>query len=109
MVTLDHGQIRGIPIVAADVEDFHTCIELCELLQVTHKGSIFTCWNGRANNDYLFERLDRDLANKEFIALFSIIKVEQLPRYGSNNAPLFLRLDNSDSSVKKIMTPFLRS
>ncbi|KAK4737150.1 hypothetical protein R3W88_000847 [Solanum pinnatisectum] len=55
--------IGGVLVDTADIDDFKTCIEFCDLSQVPFKGSPFTWWNGRARDDCIFERLDRILVN----------------------------------------------
>lgn len=53
-------------MVYADVKDFQNYVELCDLSQVQYKGSPFTWWNGRVENDCIFERLDRILTKFDF-------------------------------------------
>ncbi|KAH0695094.1 hypothetical protein KY290_021279 [Solanum tuberosum] len=52
-------KIGGLPVTAADIEDFRNCIESSDLSQISFKGCPFTWWNGRAGDDCIFERLDR--------------------------------------------------
>lgn len=41
-VVLNKEEKIGGVVTASDVEDFHDCIETCELFQVQHKGIPFT-------------------------------------------------------------------
>ncbi|WMV19930.1 hypothetical protein MTR67_013315 [Solanum verrucosum] len=49
-------KIGGLPVLAADYEDFETWISSCDLQEVNFKGSPYTWWNGRAGKDCIFER-----------------------------------------------------
>lgn len=58
MILNGEEKIGGLPVVNVDSDDFKTCIESCDLIQIPYKGSLLTWWNGRAGNDCFFERLD---------------------------------------------------
>ncbi|KAG5610650.1 hypothetical protein H5410_021931 [Solanum commersonii] len=94
-------KIGGIPVVAADVEDFNNCVEACDVLQIQYKGSPFTWWNGRAGDDCIFERLDRVFSNSEFQGLYSHLEVEHLTRDGSDHAALLLSCENRNSKLQR--------
>lgn len=64
----DKEKIGGLPIQDADHEDFDYCIETCDLTRVNFQGSPFTWWNGRAENDCIFKRLDRILFNPQMLS-----------------------------------------
>lgn len=83
-------------MVDAGHEDFKTCIESFDLVEVHYKGSPFTWWNGRVGDDCIFERLDRILINSNFQELHSHIEVEHLSRNSLDHAPLLLNCENSD-------------
>ncbi|XP_059291227.1 uncharacterized protein LOC132044740 [Lycium ferocissimum] len=78
----------GNPIQPQDVEEFAFCINSCELEEVKFKGSPFTWWNGRADEECIFERLDRMLVNSPLLDNFGNTEVEHLARTGSDHAPL---------------------
>lgn len=42
MVLNGEENIEGLPLIDVDHEDFRTCIESCNLVQVSHTGSPFT-------------------------------------------------------------------
>ncbi|XP_070034714.1 uncharacterized protein [Nicotiana tomentosiformis] len=65
------------------------------------KGSIFTWWNGRADEDFIFKRLDRCLANMEFQQTFPILEVTHLSKIGSDHSPMLLKCDFEAPPVKK--------
>uniref|UniRef100_A0A0V0I5C8 Putative ovule protein n=1 Tax=Solanum chacoense TaxID=4108 RepID=A0A0V0I5C8_SOLCH len=58
-------KIGGLPVSDADHEDFENCISSCNLNEIQFRGNPFTWWNGRANNECIFERLDRILSNQK--------------------------------------------
>ncbi|XP_075076678.1 uncharacterized protein LOC142163304 [Nicotiana tabacum] len=64
-------------------------------------GSIFTWWNGRVEEDCIFERLDRCLANLQFQQTFSGIEVQHLSKTGSDHSPMYLKCDIETPPIKK--------
>lgn len=64
------NKIRGLPIAAAEIENFKDCIESCDITQIHHKDISFTWWNGRAGDDYIFEKLYMLFSNVEFQKIF---------------------------------------
>ncbi|XP_075100741.1 uncharacterized protein LOC107770100 [Nicotiana tabacum] len=64
-------------------------------------GSIFTWWNGRAEEDCIFKRLDRCLANVEFQQTFPGIEVQHLSKTGSDHSPMYLKCDIETPPIKK--------
>ncbi|XP_075098448.1 uncharacterized protein LOC142175489 [Nicotiana tabacum] len=64
-------------------------------------GSIFTWWNGRAEEDCIFKRLDRCLANVEFQQTFPGIEVQHLLKTGSDHCPMYLKCDIETPQIKK--------
>lgn len=63
VVLIPKEKIGGLSVSDADHEDFDYCISACELNEVPFKGIPLTRWNGRADNECIFERLDRILIN----------------------------------------------
>ncbi|KAH0706068.1 hypothetical protein KY285_010599 [Solanum tuberosum] len=94
-------KIGGLPVIAADYDDFENCISSCDLTEVKFKGSHFTWWNGRAGDDSIFERLDRILINQQMQGWFNHTEVEHLPRTGSDHAPLLFSCDVNKVKHKK--------
>ncbi|XP_019257601.1 PREDICTED: uncharacterized protein LOC109235804 [Nicotiana attenuata] len=64
-------------------------------------GRIFTWWNGRAEEDCIFKRLDRCLAKSEFQQTFPGLEVQHLPKIGSDHSPMQLKCDIENPSVQK--------
>lgn len=58
--------------------DFAQCISNCGLTELNFIGSNYTWWNGRINEECVFKRLDRVLANAELREIFPNSEVHHL-------------------------------
>ncbi|XP_009757806.1 uncharacterized protein [Nicotiana sylvestris] len=74
----EEEKFGGLPVPINEVDDFRHCINSCNLIDLGFKGSIFTWWNGRAEEDCIFKRLDRVLGNMELQQLFPSVEVTSL-------------------------------
>ncbi|XP_019263812.1 PREDICTED: uncharacterized protein LOC109241529 [Nicotiana attenuata] len=97
----EEEKFGGLPVHINEIDDFRHCINTCNLSDLGFKGSIFTWWNGRAEEDCIFKRLDRCVANAEFQQTFLGIEVQHLPKTGSDHSPLQLKCDIENPPVKK--------
>lgn len=84
-----------------EVEDFRHCINTCNLRDLCFKGIIFTWWNGRVEEDCIFKRLDRVLANMEFQHLFPSVEITHLYKSESDHSTLLIMCDPNFTHVKK--------
>uniref|UniRef100_A0A1U7Y9B7 Uncharacterized protein LOC104245743 n=1 Tax=Nicotiana sylvestris TaxID=4096 RepID=A0A1U7Y9B7_NICSY len=104
-------KIGGLPVYPPEYEDFAFCVNSCELFDLGFKGSPFTWWNGRPNEECIFKRLDRIMVNMPFQTLFPTIEIEHLIRTGSDHAPLLLSCGDESLKCSKaedfIGDPFL--
>ncbi|XP_075074378.1 uncharacterized protein LOC142161983 [Nicotiana tabacum] len=66
----------GLPVSLLEVDDFRHCINTCNLTDLGFKGSIFTWWNGRSEEDCIFKRLDRYFGNNELQQTFPGLEVQ---------------------------------
>ncbi|KAH0766277.1 hypothetical protein KY285_002148 [Solanum tuberosum] len=80
---------------------FINCILDSGLLDMGFTGSPYTWCNGRAPKRRIWARLDRALANSEWIQMFSESSVEHLVRTGSDHAPMLISTSNSLREPKK--------
>ncbi|KAH0773047.1 hypothetical protein KY290_010184 [Solanum tuberosum] len=80
---------------------FINCILDSGLLDMGFTGSPYTWCNGRAPKRRIWARLDRALANSEWIQSFSESSVEHLVRTGSDHAPMLISTSNSLREPKK--------
>ncbi|XP_070031969.1 uncharacterized protein [Nicotiana tomentosiformis] len=91
----------GLPVSLNEIDDFRHCINTCNLFNLGFKGSIFTWWNKRADEDCIFKRLDRCLDNVEFQQTFPGLEVIHLSKIGSDHSPILLKCDIEAVPVKK--------
>ncbi|XP_019257605.1 PREDICTED: uncharacterized protein LOC109235806 [Nicotiana attenuata] len=97
----EEEKFGGLPISMNEVNDFRHCVNTCNLSDLGFKGSIFTWWNGRAEDDCIFKRLDRCLANIEFQQMLPTIEVEHLSKIGSDHSPMLLTCSSDAIPIKK--------
>lgn len=94
-------KFSGLPVSLNEVNDFRHCINTCNLTNLGFKGSIFTWWNGRVEEDCIFKRLDRFLANMEFQQMLPGIEITDLSKIGSDHSPMMLSCNTATEPVKK--------
>ncbi|XP_070032022.1 uncharacterized protein [Nicotiana tomentosiformis] len=92
-------RIGGLSVHMNEVLDFRHCVNTCNLFDLVFKGSIYTWWNGRGEDDCIFQRLDRCLANVEFQQMFARLEITHLSKIGSDHRPMMLSL----KKVKKAL------
>ncbi|XP_019257607.1 PREDICTED: uncharacterized protein LOC109235809 [Nicotiana attenuata] len=97
----EEEKFGGLPVSLNEVDEYRHCINTCNLTDLGFKGSIFTWWNGRAEEDWIFKRLDRCFANMEFQQLFPGLEVTHLPKIGSDRCPIYLKFDIEATPIKK--------
>ncbi|XP_075101658.1 uncharacterized protein LOC142177094 [Nicotiana tabacum] len=83
-------KIGGLPVHPPEYEDFAFCVNSCGLFEQGYKGSPFTWWNGRSNDECISKRLYRIFVNLLFQNMLLTIEVEHLIRTGSDHAPLLM-------------------
>nr|XP_009759375.1 PREDICTED: uncharacterized protein LOC104211932 [Nicotiana sylvestris] len=81
----EEEKIGGLPVYPSEYEYFAFCVNSCGLFDLGYKGSPFTWWNGRPNEECIFKRL-----------------VEHLIRTGSDHAPLLM---SCGKEAKKFVKP----
>ncbi|KAG5570617.1 hypothetical protein H5410_060383 [Solanum commersonii] len=74
----EEEKLGGLEFTQMEAIDFAQCINTCALSEVRFSGSKFTWWNGRINDECIFERLDRVLVNDVFREIFSSTEVQHL-------------------------------
>ncbi|XP_070010830.1 uncharacterized protein [Nicotiana sylvestris] len=103
----EEEKFGGLPVSLNEIDDFRHCINTCNLFDLGFKGSIFTWWNGRAEEDCIFKRLDRCLANGEFQQTFPGIEVQHLSKTGSDHSPIanpFILFNHKLKKLKKALS-----
>ncbi|XP_060190706.1 uncharacterized protein LOC132619967 [Lycium barbarum] len=99
----EEEKIGGLPILPQEYEDFAFYINSCDLTEISFKGSPFTWWNGRADRECIFKRLDRMLSNDHLQNWFDHLEVEHLSRTGSDHAPMLL---SCNDQTQHFVRPF---
>ncbi|XP_019240850.1 PREDICTED: uncharacterized protein LOC109220840 [Nicotiana attenuata] len=97
----EEEKFGGLPVSLNEIDDFRHCVNTCSLYDLGFKGSIFTWWKGRAEDECIFKRLDRCLANAEFQETFPGIEVTHLSKTGSDHSPMQLKCDTDTPPIKK--------
>ncbi|XP_019238339.1 PREDICTED: uncharacterized protein LOC109218432 [Nicotiana attenuata] len=90
-VILDEEEkFGGLPVSINEVDNFRHCMNTCNLTNMGFKGSIYTWWNGRAEEDCIFKRLDRFFANMELQQIWPGLEITHLSKIGSDHCPLLI-------------------
>ncbi|XP_075645403.1 uncharacterized protein LOC142616429 [Castanea sativa] len=111
----DSGLQRESIIIGPEVLGLHFNYEVANEKGMTQKmgwicreqsrGPEFT-WHGKRRGELVWERLDRGVANYEWLNKFPIGRVQHLHRFTSNHKPLLLALDPNGESNKWKRKPF---
>ncbi|XP_019242361.1 PREDICTED: uncharacterized protein LOC109222455, partial [Nicotiana attenuata] len=97
----EEEKFGGLPVSLNEVDDFRHCINTCNLADLGFKGSIYTWWNGRSEEDCIFKRLDRCLGNMELQQTFPGLEITHLSKTGSDHCPMLLKCDIEVEPIKK--------
>ncbi|KAG5579801.1 hypothetical protein H5410_050428 [Solanum commersonii] len=97
-------EIGGRAVTKIEVRDFNHVLNVCNLEDRGFRGSKYTWWSGRTNEECIFKRLDRVLTNDKMQDIFPILEVEHLVRSGYDYAPLSITSEKSREDVNK---PFI--
>ncbi|KAF7801271.1 reverse transcriptase [Senna tora] len=92
----------GNPAPLNRIREFKECVERSELADLGFVGQKFTWFNKRADGAMIFERIDRFLANSEWINHFPEALNYHLPRIKSDHVPLLLvsKPSNNVTSIR---------
>ncbi|XP_070032860.1 uncharacterized protein LOC142168298 [Nicotiana tabacum] len=91
----------GLPVSLNEVDDFRHCMNTCNLIDMGFKGSIYTWWNRRAEEDCFFKRLDRMFANMELQQLWPGLEINHLSKIVLDHCPLLLTYNPDPVPIKK--------
>ncbi|KAH0714753.1 hypothetical protein KY284_007658 [Solanum tuberosum] len=101
VIISDEEKIGGMPVYPNEYEDFAFCVNSCDLVEVSFKGSPFIRWNGRIDDQCIFKRLDRYMMNQVGLGYFGLVESEHLARTGSDHAPMLLTCGQKTDVVKR--------
>ncbi|XP_027171719.1 uncharacterized protein LOC113771332 [Coffea eugenioides] len=82
------------------ISDFNTAIFDCHLQELPYSGSPYT-WSGIGAGARIWKRLDRVLANHQWLSFLPNTSVQHLNRATSDHSPLLVTLQPANSSVPK--------
>lgn len=90
-------KLSAHPPLVKQMEDFGAALEDCQLIDLGFRGYKFTWNNKRPSTANTRERLDRAVANKEWLDMFSASTVLHKFSHASDHMPLILQtgMDNS--------------
>ncbi|KAA3488532.1 non-ltr retroelement reverse transcriptase [Gossypium australe] len=91
--------IRGLPRGQKRMDAFRETLEECKLMDIGYSGVWFTWEKGNLPETNIRERLDRGVANEEWLLLFPMVKVQHLPYSTSDHCPIFINTDTLDISI----------
>ncbi|XP_075108851.1 uncharacterized protein LOC142180698 [Nicotiana tabacum] len=97
----EEEKFGGLLVSLTEVDDFRHCINTCNLTDLGFKGSIFTWWNGRSEEDCIFKRSDRCFGNLELQQTFPGLEVTHLSKIGSDHCQMLLKYDIETPPIKK--------
>lgn len=100
-VTEQNKKYGGNPINNTRVDAFTDCLNYCNLLDLGFKGSRYTWTNKRRNSNTILERLDRVLANNDWLQIYPDTIVQHLPRTYSDHCPILVTLQKHRNPTTK--------
>jgi hypothetical protein len=74
------------------MEAFQTTLDDCRLMDLGYRGKKFTWNNGREGEEFIKERLDRVVANKEWCAIFPKVDIWVQEELSSDHCPVSVTL-----------------
>ncbi|XP_071940747.1 uncharacterized protein [Coffea arabica] len=82
------------------ISDFNAAISDCHLQELPYSGSSYT-WSGVRSGSRIWKRLDRVLANHQWLSFLPNTSVQHLNRATSDHTPLLVHLRGADASAPK--------
>ncbi|KAH0751986.1 hypothetical protein KY285_005134 [Solanum tuberosum] len=94
-------KLGDLPVTHMEIADFVQCTNACALNEIKFKGSSYTWWNGRIEEESIFKRLDRVFGNNELMSLIPNSEVHHLIRQGSDHPPQHVIGNNLQETMTK--------
>ncbi|KAL3635329.1 hypothetical protein CASFOL_019876 [Castilleja foliolosa] len=92
----------GLPFASSSHHNLANDLDSLGLIDLGFSGSPYTWTNKRSGIDNIQQRLDRGVANSEWITMFPRASILHLPQVGSDHSPIVL----STAPEPKLKTPF---
>ncbi|KAK7851875.1 hypothetical protein CFP56_040776 [Quercus suber] len=87
------------------MQNFCDALDHCGFVDLGFSGLEFT-WHGRHGEEIIWERLDRRVANYEWLARFPTGRVKHLNCFTLDHRPILLSLDANREHQKWRRNPF---
>ncbi|CAL9002648.1 unnamed protein product, partial [Prunus brigantina] len=94
-------KVGGSLVNSQAIRNFNKFIDDCEVVSMTASGVPFTWCNGHRDNTIIYERLDRALANPNWMRLHPHSELQNLPIVRSDHGPIFLKCNHSSKRIPK--------
>ena len=95
----------GVPRAHYLMQNFRDVLDHCGFVDLGFFGPDFT-WHGRRRGEWIWERLDRSIANYKWLTRFPTGRVKHLNCFTSDHWPLLLSLDGHRECRKWRRKPF---
>ncbi|KAA3462149.1 reverse transcriptase [Gossypium australe] len=86
----------GLPREEKRMEDFRNTLQECQLFDIGFSGRWFTWERGNLPETNIRERLDRGVANTNWISMFPDAKIRHLVHSTSDHCPLLISTENEE-------------
>lgn len=86
-------KLGGVPREERRMEVFREALKHCGLVDMGYSGAWYTLERGNIPKTNIRERLDRAVANDEFLSLYPNALVHHLPYSHSDHCPLLIHLE----------------
>ena len=96
---------RGAPRAHNLMQAFVDVLDHCGFVDLGYSGLDFT-WHGRRRGELIWERLDRGVANYEWLARFPTRRIRHLHCFTSDHRPILLSLDSNGEQQRWRCKPF---
>ena len=100
-----HEKKGGVPRAHSLMQNFRDALDHCGFVDLGFSGSEFA-WHGRRRGEWIWERLDRGVANYEWLTRFPTGRVKHLNCFTSDHRPILLSLDGNTEFQKWRRKPF---
>ena len=95
----------GFPRAHYLMQNFRDVLDHCGFVDFGFSGPDFT-WHSKRRGEWIGERLDRGVANYEWLTRFPIGRIKHLHCFTSDHRPLLLSLDGHGEYQKWHRKPF---
>ena len=89
----------GIPWAHFLMQNFQDVLDHCGFADLGFSGPDYT-WHGRRRGEWIWERLDRGVANYEWLTRFPTSRMKHLNCFTSNHRPILLSLGGNGEQQK---------